>query len=384
MSKWVTAWGIPTSYAVEGIGNLMEDTTFRNIFYNPVKGDKIRIRFTNKYGEEDVKLDAVSIAEWAGKGPIIKTETLAAVTLNDNGNIIKAGEELVTDEIDYVLEPGKNYVLSYYFKGLTKIATGYNKFAGDTFAPCWLGRGNFVNEREVDLKKRRETITYTFLCGVEVLSDDNTNAVMAFGDSITARPWPDFLARRINEEGYTNRSVVRKAIGGNRVLRDYRDFLPRRSQGIAAIERFEMSIKQVLGCDKVIMLEGINDIYHPMPDNAFCQLDQLPTAEELIEGYKICCDIAHKYGAKYYLCTILPTAHMNRQGHGKEAIRTAVNEWIRTNEYIDGFIDFDKAVADKDDPSIMALEYDSGDTLHPNTEGSMALCNAIPEHIYKN
>lgn len=384
MSKWVTAWGIPTSYAVEGIGNLMEDTTFRNIFYNPVKGDKIRIRFTNKYGEEDVKLDAVSIAEWAGKGPIIKTETLAAVTLNDNGNIIKAGKELVTDEIDYVLEPGKNYVLSYYFKGLTKIATGYNKFAGDTFAPCWLGRGNFVNEREVDLKKRRETITYTFLCGVEVLSDDNTNAVMAFGDSITARPWPDFLARRINEEGYTNRSVVRKAIGGNRVLRDYRDFLPRRSQGIAAIERFEMSIKQVLGCDKVIMLEGINDIYHPMPNDAFCQLDQLPTAEELIEGYKICCDIAHKYGAKYYLCTILPTAHMNRQGHGKEAIRTAVNEWIRTNEYIDGFIDFDKAVADKDDPSIMAVEYDSGDTLHPNTEGSMALCNAIPEHIYKD
>ncbi|MBR5322929.1 MAG: hypothetical protein IKU48_05235 [Clostridia bacterium] len=384
MSKWVTAWGIPTTYAVEGIGNLMEDTTFRNIFYSPIKGEKVRIRFTNKYGEENVKLDAVSIAEWAGKGPVIIPETLTTVTLNENGNIIKAGEELVTDAVDFTIEPGKNYVLSYYFKDLTRISTGYNKFAGDTFNPCWLGRGNFVNETIVDLKKRRETLTYTFLCGVEVLSDDNTNAVMAFGDSITARPWPDFLARRINEKGYTNRSVVRKAIGGNRVLRDYRDCLARRSQGIAAIERFEMSIKQVLGCDKVVMLEGINDLYHPMPNDALCQLDQLPTADELIEGYKICCNIAHKYGAKYYLCTILPTAHMNRQGHDKEAIRTAVNEWIRTNDYIDGYIEFDKAVADGNDPSIMALEYDCGDALHPNTEGSMALCIAIPEHIYKD
>lgn len=384
MSKWVSSWGIPTSYAIEGIGNVMEDTSFRNVFYNPIKGEKVRVRFTNKYGAEDVKLDGISIAEWAGKGPVIKPETLVEIPLNKNGNIIKAGEELVTDEIDYVLEPGKSYALTYYFKDITRIATGYNKFAGDTFSPCWLGRGNFVNETEIPLKKRRETITYTFLCGVEVLTDDDTHAVMAFGDSITARPWPDFLAHRINEEGYTNRSVVRKAIGGNRVLRDYRDCLLRRHQGIAAIERFEMSIKQVLGCDKVIMLEGINDIYHPMPDSTICGIDQLPTAEEIIEGYKLCCDIAHKYGAKFYLGTILPTAHLNKQGHGKEGIRNAVNQWIRTNGYIDGFIEFDKVMADESTPDVMKIEYDCGDTLHPNDTGSMAMCNAIPEHIYKD
>ena len=110
MSKWVTAWGIPTSYAVEGIGNLMENTTFRNIFYSPIKGEKVRIRCTNKYGEENVKLDAVSIAEWAGSGPVIIPETLKTITLNENGNIIKAGEELVTDAIELEIEPGKDYV----------------------------------------------------------------------------------------------------------------------------------------------------------------------------------------------------------------------------------------------------------------------------------
>ncbi|MBE6643478.1 MAG: hypothetical protein E7615_07490 [Ruminococcaceae bacterium] len=384
MSKWVTSWGVPTSYVVEGIGNLFDDTTFRNVFYNPIKGERVRIRFSNLYGKEDVKLDAVSIAEWTGKGPSIKPETLVRIPLQKCGNVIKAGCELVTDEVDFVLEPKKNYVVSYYFKDITRIATGYTKFSGDKLAPCWLGRGNFVDAEEVDLHKRRETQGYAFFCGVDVLSDDDTHSVMAFGDSITARPWPDFLVRRINNEGYTNRSVVRKAIGGNRILRDYRNVLPRRNQGISAIERFEMSIKQVQGVDKVIMLEGINDIYHPHPDSLFCGLDELPTAEEMIEGYKLCCNIAHKYGAKIYLCTILPTAHLNNHGFGKEDIRLKVNGWIRNNDVADGFIDFDKTMADSEHPDLMKAEYDCGDTLHPNDDGSMALCNTVPDHIYKD
>ena len=178
--------------------------------------------------------------------------------------------------------------------------------------------------------------------------------------------------------------MIRKAIGGNRILRDYRHTLVRRGQGIAAVERFEMSIEQVKGVDKVIMLEGINDIYHPFPCNALCDIDQLPTAEEMIEGYKICCEIAHKHGAKFYLCTVLPTKHLINHGLGKEEIRQKVNQWIRTNDLIDGYIDFDKAIADKNDPTIMAAEYDSGDTLHPNFEGSTLLCNTVPEHIFKH
>ncbi len=383
MSKWVSAWGVPTSFVVEGVGNLIDNTTFRHVFYNPIKGEKVRIRFTNKYGSEDVKIDGASISEWTGKGPAIVPETLVNVTFKDNGNVIKAGEELVTDAVEFVLEPQKYYVLSYYFKDATRLVTGYNKFPEDTLAPCWLGRGNFVNFEEFPIKERREIINYVFLCGVEALSTEDTHAVMAFGDSITARPWPDYLARRINNEGYTNRSVVRKAIGGNKILRDYRDCLFRRGMGCAAIERFEMSIKQVLGVDKVVMLEGINDLYHPRKNDPLSKMDELPTVDELIEGYKICCDIAHKYGAKFYLATILPTAHMELLGDGREEIRLAVNEWIRTNDYIDGFVEFEKQVADKNNPHIMAEEYDCGDKLHPNNEGSMALCNAIPEHIYK-
>jgi lysophospholipase L1-like esterase len=377
MSKWVTSWGIPTSYTAEGVGNLLKDTTFRNVFYNPIKGEKTRIRFSNKYGSENVTLDRVTIAEWAGKGPEIIADTLTEVTFKNNGNIIKAGEELLSDEIDFALEPRKKYVISYYFKDVTPVETGYHKYAVAGIAPCWLARGNYTDSINIPAKKRIEVSDYVFLCGVDALSSDDTHSVMAFGDSITARPWPDYLAQKLNDEGITNCSVVRKAIGGNRILRDYRNCLPRRRQGYAAIERFEMSLRQTLGVDRVVMLEGVNDILHPVKGGSLCDIDELPTSEEMIEGYKQCCDIAHKYGAKFYLCTLMPTDKFEQSEEDRNGIKEEINNWIRTNNYIDGYVDFEAAVKDKDHPTVLAKEFDD-DGLHPNLEGSKTLCNTIP------
>lgn len=377
MSKWVASWGVPTSYVAEGIGNIIEDTTFRNVFYNPIKGEKTRVRFTNKYGADDVKIDRVTIAEWSGIGPAVTEGTLTEVTFNTNGNVIKAGEELMSDEIDFALEPCKNYVLTYYFKDITRIATGYHKYNVAGIAPCWLARGDYSHSLDLPAKNRIEVSDYLFLCGVEALSSDDTHAVMAFGDSITARPWPDYLALKLNENGVTNCSVVRKAIGGNRILRDYRNCLPRRRQGISAIERFEMSLNQIPGVDRVVMLEGINDILHPVVGGLLCGIDELPTAAEMIEGYKKCCEIAHKHNAKFYLCTILPTSHFDKFPEDRNGIKAEINEWIRTNDCIDGYIEFADAVKDSENPNHLAKEFDD-DGLHPTLDGSKALCNAIP------
>jgi len=382
MSKWVCAWGVPTSYVNTDACNMIEDTTLKYTFYTPISGEKVRLRFSNAYGEDNAVISEAGIAEWAENEVASVPESFCKITFNNNGNVIKAGGELLTDEIEYRLEAGKKYVISIYFKDAVRITTGYSKYTADVLSPCRFTRGNRTEDTNLLCDISKSTTHYYFLCGVDVLSDDNTNAVMAFGDSITARPWPDFLARRINAAGITNRSVVRKAIGGNRVLRDYRNVLYRRHMGRSAIERFEMSLMQTPGVDKVIMLEGINDLFHPQTTSPHCPLNQLPTADELIAGYKYCCDIAHKYGVKFYLATILPTAHMVNLGNNREELRQTVNEWIRTNDLIDGFIEFDKAIADKNAPYLMAKEYDCGDTLHPNDNGSQLLCDTVPEHIF--
>lgn len=383
MSKWVTAFGVPASKMTESIGNYVADTTLRYVINNGINGTKVRLRFSNVYGKENVKLDEVWIAEWSGKGRANAPDTKKRITFSDNGNVLEGGKELVSDAVDFVFEAGKKYTVSIYIKDITKLETGYNKFGGDTILPCWVIRGNHAADDVIDISNFAVIYNYFAFTDVEVYSSDDTYAIMAFGDSITARPWPDLLGQRINNDGIQTVSVVRKAIGGNRVLRDYGDNLTNGRMGRAAIDRFEMCIKQVAGVKYVVMLEGINDIMHPQSINLFCQMDELPTAEELIEGYKKCIDIAHEYGAKMYLCTILPCERMLTYEGDRNGLREQVNEWIRNNDYADGFIDFEKAVADESMPTRLKAEYNSGDHLHPSLEGSQKLCDTIPEFLYK-
>jgi lysophospholipase L1-like esterase len=60
-----------------------------------------------------------------------------------------------------------------------------------------------------------------------------------------------------------------------------------------------------------------------------------------------------------------------------EAIRSAVNQWIRTSGASDGYFDFDKAVRDPSHPTRFRDEYHSGDNLHPSTIGYKAMADAV-------
>ena len=84
-----------------------------------------------------------------------------------------------------------------------------------------------------------------------------------------------------------------------------------------------------------------------------------------------------------YLCTILPCERMLTYEGDRTGLREQVNEWIRNNDYADGYIEFDKAVADEEVPTRLKAEYNSGDHLHPSLEGSQKLCETIPEFLYK-
>jgi lysophospholipase L1-like esterase len=60
-----------------------------------------------------------------------------------------------------------------------------------------------------------------------------------------------------------------------------------------------------------------------------------------------------------------------------EAVRQAVNQWIRTGNAFDGVIDFDAAVRDPNQPAAFREGYHSGDHLHPNKVGYKAMVDAI-------
>lgn len=75
--------------------------------------------------------------------------------------------------------------------------------------------------------------------------------------------------------------------------------------------------------------------------------------------------------------TLLPFGNYVSWDAGKEAVRVAVNAWIKAN--IAYYVDAESVMGDISTPSqpVLKAEYDSGDGLHPNTSGDTALAGAI-------
>jgi lysophospholipase L1-like esterase len=97
------------------------------------------------------------------------------------------------------------------------------------------------------------------------------------------------------------------------------------------------------------------------------------TAQDLIEGYRRLIDAAHRRGVRVFGATLTPAG----APPAREAIRLAVNAWIRTSGAFDGVIDFDAALRNPANADRLRRDYDSGDGIHPNDAGYEAMGAAI-------
>ncbi|MDB5720777.1 MAG: hypothetical protein JWP15_1395 [Alphaproteobacteria bacterium] len=68
---------------------------------------------------------------------------------------------------------------------------------------------------------------------------------------------------------------------------------------------------------------------------------------------------------------------MSHSSPEKDALRKAVNQWIRTSGEPDGIVDFDAATRDPANPDKLLPAFDSGDHLHPNEAGQKAMGDAV-------
>ncbi len=373
-SKWVAGWGAAISYVSQNHADYFRDQTFRYVIFPTVDGSAVRLHFSNEYGTEPATVSKVVLAK-RDRGEFVFPETNVRVTFGGSGEVtIPAGESVVSDPAVFPVTAGEEFDVSLYFAGFTQLLTGHSN--NGYYIKKYYGKGDWAEKACVPLEEYGENGPYVFLNTIDFLSSSDCHSVIAFGDSITAQPWPDCLAHRIFSLGIRNVSVIRKAIGGGRVLRDYR-FRIKKHYGVAGIRRFERDISQA-GADRVFVLHGINDLIHPAPDSRLCPMSELPTAEELTAGLGYYVSTARAHGMKIYLGTILPCPRCATGEGVREKIRLAVNDWIRNSSGCDGVIDFERAVWDPADHSRMLPEYDSGDHLHPSFAGAAHMAESIP------
>ena len=184
---------------------------------------------------------------------------------------------------------------------------------------------------------------------------------------------PGVLSRRLRGAKV---SVVNAGIAGNRLLQVMPMF------GAPALSRFDRDVLSVPGVTHIVLLEGINDIGTSGAGGMFGDTS-LVDPQDLIGAYQQIIARAREHGIKVIGATILPFEGAMYYSAEKEAIRTAVNQWIRTSTEFDGIVDFDAAARDPFSPGKLKAEYDSRDHLHPSAEGYRRMGDVIDLTLFK-
>lgn len=383
-ANWVGTWAsVPTATPATATP-VVDNETVRQIVHTSIAGSELRLRLTNEFGTQPLRIGEVHVARRAGStGATIAPATDRAVTFAGQRSVtVPAGAPMVSDPVRLALPARTDLVVSVYLPDHTPVTTLHGFSNQDNV----IATGNVADDRTV--VATRTVTQWFFLSSVSVRTNDRSSgAVVALGDSITNgfdtdvnanHRWPDLFAKRLHDTGVLNLGVA-----GNRLLHDpnpppgsdaenYAAFF-----GQSALGRFDRDVLAQPGAQHVIVLLGVNDLGHP---GTTAPISETVTAEEIIAAHRQLITRAHAAGLTIHGGTILPFKGdtLGFYNEANETKRHTINHWIRTSNEYDTVIDFDRAMRDPADPQHLNPAYDSGDHLHPNDAGMAAMAKAIP------
>ena len=372
--KWVAACGNAPSIHEQTEIRYTKDVTLRYPIFIVFDGDKIRLHFSNLTGFEPVSFQCA--VSYLGQYHDVTYQGNQTIKLDAHQ------ADLETDEIEMDIMAGTQIEVSIYFGDYALMDSGVF-----ICGPLSMGQYAYGNEMyAVDFPRdtSRKMNWYYFITGVDIHTEEKNHALICYGDSITAQNWPDDLVIRAWENGFHDISIIRRAVSGTRILRQY-DNITYAAYGLKGEIRFPVEM-HTAGADSVLIHHGINDIIHPVGEavNIFRPMSDLPTLEELKEGYeRLYIKYARSLGYKVYGGTLLPIEGWRTYAPFREELRNAFNDWIRTTDLLDGCVDFDKAVRDPEHPARFRKECDSGDHLHPSAAGYLTMANAVDEALLR-
>ncbi len=385
---WVSAWStsVHTPLPFPGLPPtpIFENQTIRMVVRPSIGGDRLRIRFSNAFGSSILEIGAAHVA-LTDRGSRILAGSDRVLTFNGHPGVkVPPGAPLLSDPVDMKIPPSAEVSVSLYLPHSVKATTTHFWAQHESYIS---GPGDFSAQAEIPEATSR--LSWYWISDLEVWTSHQVGAIVTLGDSITDGvgakqgsygDWPDQLAKRLAAtSAASSLAVLNEGIGGNRILYD--------GAGVNALARFDRDVLAQPGVSALIVLEGINDIGwphmkpRPTKDDAVPKegpfADQNVSAEDLIAGLRQIVARAHEHHIKVFGATLTPYEGADYFSQDGEAVRQAVNQWIRTSGTFDGVIDFDAAVRDPARPSQFRQDYQSGDHLHPSTAGYQAMADAI-------
>ena len=341
------------------------------VVHTSIGGSRARVQLSNAFGTTPLKIGAAHVALRGQESAIVPASDHALTFSGKASFTIPPGAEMISDPVNLDVPKLGDLVISLYVPG-------------EVAAPTMHGTGlhtTYISKAPGDLTgapliadPTRSQVWY-LISSVDVVAAPDTRLIVAYGDSITdgatSTPdtdssWPSQLAARLlGNKATGNVAIVNQGISGNRVLSD--------GAGVSALARFDRDVLAQPGVQWVVFMEGINDIGL----GARLTGADAVTLDDLIAGHKQIVERAHMRGIKVIGATLTPfmgAAYYSDEG---EAIRTALNDWIRNGKAYDAVIDFDAATRDPENPKQIRAAYNIRDHLHPNDVGYKAMADAF-------
>lgn len=386
--SWIPVWGfLPVDQSLEPIP--VSGIRRSLVFTNNVSGRRVRVKVSNLYGTEPVSVSRLALAD-AVDGSLLTELTVGGkrqFTLAPKG-------ELWSDPAAFETRPGQKLKVMIEFadqsgQRVTTIGNSYSAFSFQAYSefvrpaagpepslPTVSAGGQAGQEATQKAAPQPGAGISYLVCEVQadVEEGDTVRTVSCFGDSITSFDYfSGWLTKAFYQQFPGMVTVVNRGIGGNRLLRGpivpipYQDF---RGFGPAGVKRFGSDTYRDETPTDVVLFICVNDLMHA---RQFGHPEEADTWQDMAEGIRKVCSIAHAHGSRIYVGTVTPFGIEN----GADWYKTSEQDRLHLNQYIldqgsrfcDGVMDFGKALADPAHPDRQMPDCHVGDGLHPNSKG---------------
>lgn len=344
--------------------------TLRQIIHTSVSGTSIRVRISNVFGDQPLRIEDVHIAIPSTGGSIVPVTDRQLRFQHRSFEVIPPGASVLSDALRFELPALSDVAISLYLPSVPGTITWHPS----AHRISYMARGD--RSGAADLPNAERTGSCYFLTGVDVQGTGLRGSVVTLGASITEgykatdgmnREWPAVLAQRLTV-AHIGLGVLNEGISGNRLLHP--------GAGPDAGSRFQSDVLDQTGVRWVIFSDDpINDLGSTQPPPTLNQL--ISATEELIAA-------AHRRHIRFYCSTLTPFEGADYWTAAEETIREQFNGFIRsTASGCDAVVDQDRATHDPDHPTRFLPAYDSGDHLHPNDAGHRAIADAIDLSLFR-
>lgn len=391
-NKWVQVWGQAHS-AFSFFYYPSCKKTFRLVIKSALSGKSVRFELSNECAKNDVVIGALSVARCDKDGNF--TGECKTATVNSQKSLcLKAGEVVLSDEVDLDIGAGEYFCINAYVEKGALRSGNLIDDAGLLTVKGDVSRSPKIENQRRVRDKVREIASVVLKMyfhkpiplfqSVQVLNDTNASSIVVYGDSISQQGyWTNMFSDRIRQNFFGRYSVINKSIMGTRLLRDFhKRFICKGLFGKSGLNRLHRDILNYPDVEYVIIALGTNDFLQY--GTIAAPKTEKPTPEEFLNAMIRVSEELKKHGKKLIVFNILNFGESIDSRPEKEEMVTEINRLLEENKQnFHAVYDQASLCVNPDKPTCTRKEYLGKDYVHPNKLGGKIVADNIDLNWFK-